>query len=245
MHKNSIIVIGLLLLCIGTAHGWDAEGGFEEGESYEIIWYDEYNMFGHKIPNEASVYSQVLYTARCVCFTIKSFFYDLVGIDITYDVDKYEWNGDSYEETDSASFSIGITHEANHTETYISTFDPVEEYFKGNETRKNEWDGDSDHPDVLNVSVTIDGDGDSLDDSNYGYVTVSDATANQLCGGNVDYGFGTGKGSDGGSGSIYQGLRIGDDEGTGDMGNLFERLFWILIPLIFLLCVFQLILRAL
>ena len=242
MHKNSIIVIGLLLLCIGIAHGWDDEGGFEEGEEYEIIWNDEYHVYEYKNINNPSIYD---ISVKKIWFTIKSFFYNLVGIDISYDVDKYEWNGNSYEETDSATFGWELSHDANHSETYVSTFDPVEEYFKGNETRKNEWDGDSDHPDVLNVSVTIDGAGDTLDDSNHGYVTVSDATADQLCGGNIDYGFGSGKGADGGSGGIYQGLRIGDGEGTGDMGKLFESLFWILIPLIFMLCVFQMVLRAL
>ena len=240
---KKIIIIGILINCIiGNAIAWDSEGGFAENETYEIIWNDELQCFEYKDINNPSIYSKI----TGVWFTIKSFFLNLVGINISYDVDKYEWDGTVYQETDSDTFSWDLSHDANHTETTVSTFDPVEEYFKGNDTRVEDWDGDDpNHPDILNVTVTIDGDGETLDDSNYGYVTLSDSTAKRLGGGTVNYGFDNeGKGGGGGSGSIYEGINLYD--GTGNSAGVqdaFNMIFWLLIPMIFIICVLKFSMR--
>ena len=243
MYQVKLIILGLLLICIGSASAWDSEGGFAENETYEIVWNDDRDLFSHKSIDNPSIYKQCVYTFKCLWFTVKSFFLTTVGLNINYDVDKYEWDGSAYQQTDSDTFSWGLSHDANHTETTVSTFDPVEEYFKGNDTRVDEWNGnDPDHPDILNVTVTIDGDGETLDDSNYGYVTMSDDVAEGLGGGDTDYGFGIGRGAGAGSGGIYEGLNIyGSGEGdTSGMGDGFNIIFWMLIPFIFMFAVLKL-----
>lgn len=244
MWQVKLIVIGLLFMSIGTVIAWDGEGGMEEGESYEIVWNDEYHCFEHKYPENPSIYKRTVTGVKKVWFTLKTYFYDLVNIDIDYTVVKEEWNGTGYEETDRAMFSTGLTHNPNQTETLVSTIDPVEEYFKNNQSRVDDWDGDNpDYPDVLNVTVDIDADGDSLDNSNSGYVTVSDEDAQELCDSGVDYGFALGgRGAGGASGSIYEGINLygsGYSDETG-MGKGFGSIFFVLIPLIFILAAMKL-----
>lgn len=243
MYQVKLIILGLLLICIGSASAWDSEGGFAENETYEIVWNDDLHCWEHKNIERPSTYQRIVGSIYNTWFTIKSFFLTTVGLNINYHVDKYEWDGSAYQQTDSDTFSWDLSHNANHTETTVSTFDPVEEYFKDNDTRVDEWNGDDpDHPDVLNITVIIDGDGESLDDSNYGYVTMSNNVAEGLGGGDKDYGFGTGRGADGGSGGIYEGLNIyGSGEGdTSGMGGGFNIIFWILVPFIFMFAVLKL-----
>lgn len=255
MSLNKEVIIGFVMVSLavcavfaGNAQAWDGEGGLEEGEDYEIIWNDEYHVFEHKYPESPSIYTRTVTSVKKIWFTLKSFFYDSVSIDIDYTVVKEEWNGTGYEETDRAMFSTGLTHNPNQTETLVSTLDPVEEYFKNNESRVNDWDGDNpDHPDVLNVTVDIDADGESLDNSNSGYVTISDNDVQGISDGVIDYGFDLeGRGADGGSGSIYEGIDlyggVGDESG---IGAGFGWIFYGLIPIIFLFAVFKMCQRVL
>ena len=258
MLVNKQIVIGFIMVSlafgvvfVGNAQAWDEEGGLEEGENYEIVWNDEYHVFEHKYPESPSLYVRTASGIKKVWFTLKSYFYDLVNIDIDYTVVKEEWNGTCYEETDRAMFSTGLTHNPNQTETLVSSFDPVEEYFKNNESRVIDWDGDdTEHPDVLNITVDIDGDGDSLDNSNSGYVTITDEDVEEIyddAHGGVDYGFALdGRGSDGGSGSIYEGIDLygGAGEESG-IGAGFGWIFFGLIPIIFMFAVFKFCRRVL
>jgi hypothetical protein len=244
MSWNKIILITIILVIgIGNCYAWDSEEGLSEGEYIDFYWNDEMHCFEQKNINSPSLYQRSVYGIKKIWLTIKGFFTTDVELDINYDIDKYTWDGSNYQQSDGAEFSTGISHNANQTKTTVSTFDPVEEYFKGNDTRVENWNGNTDRPDVLNVSVSIDGDGETLDDNNYGYVTLSDTEAENLGGGDTDYGFGVGKGAGGGSGGIYEGLNIGGT-GEGDttgMGSLFEILFWSLIPLIFILSVIKMV----
>jgi hypothetical protein len=245
MLLNKLIIILLILCCVNNIYAYDSETGLTENESYEIVWNDYYNIWEYKEIEHPSTYQRVISEIQKIWFTIKSYFKTDEDLNIEYTIDKHSWDGSDYvkEDGESDTFSWDLSHDKNKTETEVSTFDPVEEYFKGNDTRVEDWEGDIKHPDILNVSVVIDGAGTELDDSNYGYVTLPDSTAEGLGGGIVDYGFGTGKGADGGSGGIYEGLHIGKG-GEGDaagMNDLFEILFWLLIPLIFVLSVFKFI----
>lgn len=244
MWQVKLIVVGMLIMSIGSAVAWDSEGGLEEGESYEIVWNDEYHIFEHKYPESPSLYTKTSEGVEKIWFTLKTFFYDLVNIDIDYTVVKEEWNGTDYEETDRAMFSTGLTHNPNQTETLVSTLDPAKEYFKNNQSRVDDWNGDDPlYPDVLNVTVDIDGDGDTLDNSNSGYVTLDNEDAQALCDEGVDYGFALGgRGAGGSSGSIYEGINLygsGYSDESG-MGKGFGAIFFVLIPLIFILAVMKL-----
>lgn len=237
-----IILLCIIPTCITEETPIVTEIG--ENESYEIIWNDEYHVFEHKYPETPSIYKRTLTGVKNVWFTLKTFFYTLLDFDIDYTVTKEEWNGTGYEQTDQATFSTGITHNPNHTETTISTIDPVEQYFQNNKSRVEDWDGDDpEHPDVLNVSVEIDYSGDVLDDSNYGYITLDNDEAEGIYNDDVDYGFSLdGRGAGGGSGSIYKGVNMygGTGGDTSGMGGAFNTIFWCLIPLIFILSVMKL-----
>lgn len=243
MYVNKLIIIILVLCSINNVYAYDDETGLTETESYEIIWNDYYNCFEHKEIEHPSTYQRVVSIVDKIWFTITSYFITDENLNIEYNINKYSWDGSNYQDVeDSDSFFWDLSHNKNLTETTISKFDPVEEYFKNNKSRAEKWSGDIEHPDILNVSVSIAGGGTELDNTNYGYVTVSDSTVEGLTGGNVDYGFGSGKGAGGGSGGIYEGLNIGDSaNNTTGMGNLFELLFWLLIPLIFILSIFKFI----
>lgn len=244
LAKMLLLIILLCIIPTNIAEETPIVTEIGENESYEIIWNDEYHVFEHKYPETPSIYKGTLTGVKNVWFTLKTFFYTLLDFDIDYTVTKEEWNGVEYEQTDQAMFSTGITHNPNHTETTISTIDPVEEYFQNNKSRVEDWDGDDpEHPDVLNVSVEIDYPGDVLDDSNYGYTTLDNTEAEGIYNGDVDYGFALdGRGAGGGSGSIYEGVNMYGGAGgdTSGMGGAFNTIFWCLIPLIFILSVMKL-----
>jgi hypothetical protein len=132
--------------------------------------------------------------------------------------------------------------------------DPIEDFFKNNTNAIDDFktrDDDPEHPDILNVSLDITGAG--LDVHEHGYTTLNDAGLDSIDNAitkSADYGFvSSGRGSDAGSGGIYTGLNIygaGDADGTNKgMGDAFAMSFYMLIPLMFVLCVFKFIFNLL
>ena len=100
------------------------------------------------------------------------------------------------------------------------------------------------------MTVDIDGDGDTLDNSNSGYVTVSNDDVEGIyddAHGGIDYGFDLeGRGSDGGSGSVYEGIDLyGGTNDESGMGAGFGWIFFGLIPIIFMFAVFKFCRRVL
>ena len=247
MLKNSIIVIAALILFVCPAQAWDIENGTEAGEDYELIWHEDYNYYEHAYAENPAWYDSLAVRF----FEIRAYLLNALDLQVIYNITKSEWNGTGYEQTehydrDQATFFWDFTFTPEQDTSCTSRINYIERYFNDVPARVENWDGDSDHPDVLYVAITIDGPGLTFDRTAGQYITLSDDTAGLLGRGNIDFGYGTGRGSGAGSGSIYEGLGLsGIGEGTGDMSELFGMLFWLLIPLVFMLCVFQIVLKAL
>lgn len=250
MLLNKIIVIGILLMSIGFASAWSEEGGYEEGEYVDVeSGIDEYgNHWINYNPNNPNWYDPIFK----LIYRITAFFTSDQDIEIEINMTCEKWDGDSYEEDDTrAMFSDTLTHNANNTMVSVVSIDPMEEYFKNNTNVIDEFtttDDDPDHPDLINVSVSISGGGTDYQEN--GYTAISDTELDNLNDKltNPDYGFGlTGRGSGGGSGSIYEGVDMygatgGDATG---MGSSFNTIFWCIIPLIFILSIMKLSSRVL
>ena len=253
MHRNNIVAIGLLLICVGGSHAWDSEAGMDVSDYFNIVFNS--NLLSEDI-NNPSWYSPILNTADDWCVKFEGYFiYNNPDIDVTISVEKWEWREAAYQKdydtwvdsvteiewswtgyNTTVAAKINplklISHAINNNTEYIEDFTTVND--------------DGEHPDILKIDIDVDGIDTTFDCTHTGYMTFTDESLQGLSGTSADYGFGEGKGAEGGSGGIYEGLSLGGaGEGVGDMGSLFELLFWVLIPLIFMLCVFQLILRAL
>ena len=162
------------------------------------------------------------------------------------------WTGSCYvEDTDFYNLDSSVYYElkTNTTEHIaIPMYKHVDNAFKNNldELKGDNWktvDIDPDYPDLLNISVDIDCNGESLDFSHLGYMAFSDYAIDSLQGSTqaLDYGYALdGKGSEGGSGSIYDGVNMyGTSEHDGGTGGAFNTLFFYLIPLLFILSIIK------
>ena len=174
-------------------------------------------------------------------------------IEVEVSVVQEVWSGSEYEPKDPQVRSDNtrtLRPDANQSSVTNMALDPVEEFFKNNTDAIDDFktrDDDPEHPDILNVSMTVTGAG--LDIEEYGYTSLDDSDMEGINEkiNNPDYGFDLdGRGSDGGSGSIYEGIDLygGAGDGSG-MGAGFGWIFFGLIPIIFLFAVFKFCRRVL
>jgi hypothetical protein len=251
MLCNKIILIGILLTCIPTVLAWDSESGYADGEEIELEYVEGYNYFTYTTPDKSNWYDPLIN----LWIRIMSYLVTDEEIEITVTTTCMEWDGDSYEvDTDTLPEEYGMTLDipANQTGTTNIKIDPIEEFFKNNTNAVDDFttrDNDPEHPDVLNVTIDITGAG--MDVHETGYTSLNDAALDSIKDGIEtpdDYGFATsGRGSDAGSGGIYTGLNIYSSEGDGTaegIGDLFTMIFYTLIPILFIICVFKFISKA-
>ena len=246
--QNKIIALGIILICASSTFAWDSEGGLTEDELYDIMFNQAYM---YTDINNPSWYSPITETINDWCVRYEAYFtHTPPDIRIRVQIKKMIWDGSGYvEDTDFIDLDSSLYRElvVNSTETVqMPILRPMREVFKNNINEFDDFkttDKDYQHPDVLNISIDVGADGESLDHSSYGYMTFNDASLKELESqtmGGDDYGFvSTGKGSDAGSGGIYEGVHIygaGDVEGAG-IGGAFNTLFFLIIPLIFILAI--------
>jgi len=201
--------------------------------------------------NNPAWYSPVTETINDWCVRYEAYFtHTPPDIQIRVIIKKMIWDGSGYvEDTDFIDVDSSLYRElvVNSTETVqMPILRPMREVFKNNTNEFDDFktvDEDLQHPDILNISIRVGADGESLDHESYGYMTFNDASLKELESqtmGGDEYGFvSTGKGSDGGSGGIYEGVHMygtgeGDSEG---IGGSFNILFYLIIPLIFILAI--------
>ena len=238
-----IIIVGLLFACISSVNAYESEtGNFSDGESYSVMWGVDYAY-------DSSIENPSWYQP------IKDYLVKLEGyfkenppeVDMSIYVKKEIWRQDHYEEIDDKSYKVEKHYffHGNGTEIPTSQLDPVKEYFKNNTDDIDDFTpvGQGDHPDVLNVSIDINSDGDALDRSAQGYVAMTEDDLSNMKStiGGQDYGFSLeGMGGEGGIGEIYQSVGTGGER-SGGMSNIFKYLFYALIPILFILSIINMI----
>lgn len=250
MLLNKILVIGILLVCAGSVSAWDYEGGIGEEELFDIMFNSAYMYTTDENPR--------WYDPR---ESINDLFVSFEGyfthtppeIEARVLIKKMIWTGSYYVEDTSfvdLDSSTYFQFKVNATETVqVPVYKHMQEVFNNNPDEYENFTTvteDNEHPDVLNFTVSVGTDGDALDFEGTGSITFTDAGLLELESNSegIDYGFvDSGRGSDGGSGSIYTGINLyGGTGGDGDaegMGYAFNMLFYILIPILFMLCVLQ------
>ena len=246
--QNKIIALGIILICVNSAFAWDSETGLTEDELYDIMFNQAYM---YTDINNPAWYSPITETINDWCVRYEAYFtHTPPDIRIRVQIKKMIWDGSTYiEDTDFIDVDSSLYRElvVNSTETVqMPILRPMREIFKNNSNFFDDFktvDEDLEHPDILNISISVGADGESLDHESYGYMTFNDASLKELESqtmGGDEYGFvSTGKGSDGGSGGIYEGIHMygtGDVEGVG-VGGSFNILFYLIIPLIFILAI--------
>jgi hypothetical protein len=254
MLYNKIIIIGILLVCVPSTLAWDDEGGIGEDELFDIMFNQAYMHIDTDNPKWYDPIAAI--DALLVSFT-GYFTHTPPNLQVQVQIKKMVWDGSIYvDDTDFVDLdsSTYMDFKPNTTETFPV---PVYKYMKKVlNDNPDEYQGfktvdeDINHPDMLNVSVTINEGGETLDFDSYGYVTFTNAALNELESQNklTDYGFVTsGRGSDAGSGGIYTGLNVynGESDGTAEgAGDLFKQFFYICIPILFIICSFKFILKV-
>ncbi len=246
--QSKIIALGIILICVNSAFAWDSETGLTEDELYDIMFNQAYM---YTDINNPAWYSPITETINDWCVRYEAYFtHTPPNIRIRVQIKKMVWDGSDYvEDTDFIDVDSSLYRElvVNSTETVqMPILRPMREIFKNNSNFFDDFktvDEDLEHSDILNISISVGADGESLDHESYGYMTFNDASLKELESqtmGGDEYGFvSTGKGSDGGSGGIYEGIHMygtGDGDGAG-VGGAFNTLFYLIIPLIFILAI--------
>ena len=239
-----IALVILIALCAYHASAYESEtGNFSEGESYAVMWGIDYAY-------DSSIENPSWYQP------IKDYLVKLEGyfkenppeIDMSIYVKKEIWKQDHYEDDLTHTWTMSkpfYYFSGNGTEIPQSNLDPIKEYFKNNTEDINDFTpvGQGDHPDILNVSIDINSDGDALDRSAQGYIamTQDDLTDMKSTIGGQDYGFSlSGMGGEGGIGEVYASVGTGGER-SGGMSDIFKYLFYALIPILFILSIINMI----
>ena len=254
MRFNKIILIGILLTCIPSVLAWDDESGIGEEELFDIMFNSAYLYMDDDNPKWYDPIAAI--DDLLVSFT-GYFTHTPPNLQVQVQIKKMVWDGSTYvEDTEFVDLdsSTYFQFKANTSEEVaIPVYKHMKKVLNDNPDEYQGFktvDEDINHPDILNVSVSINEVGETLDFDSYGYVTFTDAALNELESQNelTDYGFVTsGRGSDAGSGGIYTGLNVysGDSDGTAEgVGDLFKQFFYICIPILFVICSFKFILKV-
>ena len=247
MFLNKLIIIGLLLFAfISSVNAYDEEtGNLTEGEYYSVMMNPDYAYDGGSIENP--VWYQPL---KDYLIKFEAYFTDhSEDIETQIFVKKMVWKNNQYEEDDSHIYHKGfIRHfSKDNTERIECTLDPVKEYFKNNTDDIDDFTslGQGDHPDILNVTIDINGNGTVLDKSAQGYIAMTDDDLSNMKStiGGQDYGFSlSGMGGEGGIGEVYASVGTGGERSAG-MSDVFKYLFYDLIPILFILSIFNMIIK--
>ena len=239
-----IALVIFVALCAYHASAYDSEGGLTENETYSVIFNPDYAY-------DSSLSNPVWYKPITdFLYKFNAYFTDNApSVETTILVKKMTWNinNNQYEDTTHTwSNSYFYYFSDNGTEVPQSSLDPVKEYFKNNTNDIDDFttvDQNSEHPDILNVTINVDSDGTILDRSAQGYIAMTDDDLSDMKNSiaHQDYGFDlSGMGGEGGLGDIYSSVSTGGSRSAG-MSNTFKYLFYGLIPLLFVLSIVNMI----
>ena len=262
MLLNKLIVVGILLMSIGNAFAWDDETAPLDNETLNIGLNPIVNESTANNPYPFGLYPEIMKEPLLKSSLLSN---DPITQCTTYTVYKQVWDGSSYQQVTNCNISIDtcvdLIYDPN-IDAYVlppnwqqvtSNGFLVKKYFQdlinSDSEYCSQWNSsdDSQFPDVMYTYIDVDVE-DGQDHVGYIYTSLDDADIESLSKEETDYGFGlTGRGSDGGSGSIYEGVDMygasgGDSTG---MGSAFNTIFWCIIPLIFILSIMKLSSRVL
>ena len=244
---ETIISISLVFF-IAYASAYDSEGGLTENETYSVMFNPDYAY-------DSSLNNPVWYKPITdFLYKFNAYFTDNApSVETTILVKKMVWvaNHNQYEDTTHTwSNSYFYYFSDNGTEVPQSNLDPVKEYFKNNTEDIYDFttvDQNSEHPDILNVTIDVDSDGTILDRSAQGYIAMTDDDLSDMKNSiaHQDYGFDiSGMGGEGGLGDVYSSVSTGGSRSAG-MSDTFKYLFYGLIPLLFVLSIVNMINKVL
>lgn len=256
MLLNKIVILGLLLMTIGNAYAWTDETAPYDNETLNYGFNPALNestandpyLYGMDIDVMDQPFQQPYYSSL-----------DSITQCTSYMLYKQVWDGSSYVQIENCNISIDACIDLYYnptTEMYELQPDYVDvmtngfliaRYFQqlinSDSQYCSQWNStDSDFPDVFYSTIEVDA-GTGATTTATIYTALDDDDIEIMKSGDIDYGFALdGRGSDGSSGSIYEGINMygstgGDSTG---MGAGFNVIFWCIIPLIFILAVMKL-----
>lgn len=247
-----IIVVGLLLMTVGNAYAWTDETPPIANETLNVGLSPYLNSSTTASPYLYGLDIDIMNNPLSVQSYLSN---DAITVCTQYYIYKQVWTGTSYTQIDNCNISMETCVDlvynpqkeayelpSNWAQTTSNGF-LVKKYFQelinSDSEYCNQWNNtdESDHPDVFYTTVDID-----VEDGNtywgYAYVSIDNDDEETLKKGEIDYGFALdGRGSDGSSGSIYEGINMygSSGEDASGMGSSFNVIFWVIIPLIFVL----------
>jgi hypothetical protein len=262
MLLNKIILVGIFLICIPVISAWNTAGELYDNETLNVGFNPVLNESEANNPYPYGLYPEFM-DDPILKPSLSSL--DPLTMCTTYTIYKQIWDGSNYVQIDTCHISIddcvdlqynSITNMYELPDTWaehVSNGFLVKKYFQelinSDSEYCSEWNSsDSEFPDVFYSYIGVDVN-TGTNYTAYMYTSVSDDDIETLTTEKIpdygDYGLDTdGQGSDAGTGGIYQGLNIygADKDGmaSGTMG-MFKQLFYILIPILFILCAFKFI----
>lgn len=256
MLLNKIMIVGLLLMTIGNAYAWTDETAPHDNETLNIGFNPALNestannpyMYGMDIDVMNQAYQSSSYSSL-----------DPLTLCTSYMIYKQVWDGSSYTQIENCNVSIDTCVDLSYnptTEMYdlpsnwadvMTNGFMVKKYFQelinSDSQYCSQWNStDNEFPDVFYSTIEVDA-GTGTTQTATIYTVLDDDDIEILKAGDIDYGFALdGRGSGGGSGSIYEGIDMygSTSRDTTGMGTGFNTIFWYIIPLIFILAVMKL-----
>lgn len=263
------IALGLFMvgfaICIafsGTAQAWTYESAPLDNETLNIGFNPTLNESTANNPYPFGLYNEIMEDPLLMSSYLSN---DPVTVCTSYIVYKQVWDGSSYQQITNCNITIDTCVDLVYnpiSEAYelpddwsqvVSNGFLVKKYFQdlinSDSEYCSQWNSSDDtpFPDVMYTYIDVDVD-DGEEHTAYMYTSLDDGDIESLSDDDIDYGFALdGRGSDGGSGSIYEGIDLygsgaGDESG---MGAGFGWIFYGLIPIIFLFAVFKMCQRVL
>lgn len=261
MYYSKLIVLIVLLTTLSTAQAWTDETPIAANETIDMNWNPSIDASTVDNPYK---YSDTDITMDTLLDPTLISMHD-GEINFVYTIYKQVWDatGGMYVQSDcnvtietsvtlSYNSESGMYEMPSNWNTQISNGFMVKKYFQDLINSDSEYctefntTDDSSTPDVFYTAIDVDvGDGEEYQGEMY--VSIDDRDAQELANEESPYGYAmSGRGAEGGGGSIYGEIDMYDegDTGSAEMGGAFKTFFYCFIPFIFILGVFKLMLRV-
>lgn len=268
MSPNKQIIIGFVMVSlavctvlVGNAQAWGEETAPIGNETLNIGFNPLLNESSANNPYPFGLYQDTMNDPLLMSSYLSN---DPLTVCTTYTVYKRVWDGSSYQQVTNCNISIDTcvnlvynpvsdAYELpDNWDQVISNGLLVKKYFQNlinsDSQYCSQWNSSDDtpFPDVMYTHIDVDVE-DGEEHTAYMYTSLDDDDIESLSDDDPDYGFNLdGRGADGGSGSIYEGIDLYG--GTGDESGMNAGFGWIffgLIPIIFLFAVFKFCRRVL
>jgi len=268
MSANKNIIVGLIMVSLaifigftGSAQAWTDESAPLDNETLNIGFNPALNESAANNPYPFGLYHDTMEDPLLMSSFLSN---DPVTMCTSYIIYKQVWDGSSYQQINTCNVSIDTCIDLVYnpvSEAYelpanwnqvVSNGFLVKKYFQdlinSDSEYCSQWNSsdDTQFPDVFYTYIDVDVN-DGEDHTAYMYTSLDDGDIESMGDDDTDYGFDMGgRGSDGGSGSIYEGIDlyggVGDESG---MGAGFGWIFFGLIPIIFLFAILKFCRRVL